>query len=258
MALEIGYKHTNFEIRMAEIRAKIPINCSVLYLSDLHFTKYSQEIVTKIIQKINDLNPEIIFLGGDYVDFKSGLVYFEILLKYLQNRANVFAIAGNHDYYFGIEKIKKIVEEHQIRWVEKTSFSFFYKNIHFKIDGNFEKGFERDFEAKNQQNNPIFQNKSIKQYETFSILCLHKPIDFQLFSKKYDLAFAGHLHGSQIVFWQNEQGFFPGRFFYKWNKPSEINADCAYFISKGLGDTLPIRFNCAKEMIFVKILPDKF
>jgi len=28
-----------------------------------------------------------------------------------------------------------------------------------------------------------------------------------------------------------------------------------YIISKGLGDTLPIRYNCRKDMIFVRVGP---
>ncbi len=243
MIFEIGYKHTNFEPRTLEVRANICEKCAVLYLSDLHFNTYSEGICAKIIDKIAELNPEIILLGGDYVDFNAGLVYFEMLLKYLKTRENVFAIAGNHDYFFGIEKIKILLEKYAIHWIEKKSYSFFYKNINITIDGNL-----HYFEH--------FQAKKIKEINKLSILCLHQPIDFQLFAKKYELAFAGHLHGSQIVWWQNDRGLFPGRFFYKWNKLSEINENCAYFISKGLGDTLPVRYNCPKDMILVNIIPN--
>lgn len=34
-----------------------------------------------------------------------------------------------------------------------------------------------------------------------------------------------------------------------------LAGDCQYYISRGLGDTLPIRYNCPKELIVVDLEP---
>jgi hypothetical protein len=89
-----------------------------------------------------------------------------------------------------------------------------------------------------------------------SILCLHKPIDPTTLAHHYNLIFAGHLHGSQIVGWHTKNGLYPGRWLYKWNRLSASIGAASYLISKGLGDTLPIRYNCRKDLLLVDLLHD--
>jgi uncharacterized protein len=230
--LKIGYQH-DFEVRKEVFLTSKNVECSVLYLSDLHLNAFGESLINKIEQCIADLNPTIVLLGGDYVDSRKGLFYFEKLLISLSKRENVFAIAGNHDYFFHFQSIKKLCEKHSIQWIENTSKSIFINKTPINIVGT-------------KPNNT--QNKT-----DFNILFLHQPIDIQGFASDFDIVFAGHLHGCQFVFWENENGLFPGKWFYKWNiLKTKIN-DCLYLVSKGLGDTLPIRYNCKKDVIFVAI-----
>ena len=232
MKLDIGYGDL-FEIRRKECKAPAVSDFSVLYLSDFHFNKYSESITINIIRHINEMNPDIILLGGDYVDTKKGLKYFIKLLHFLSHRNNVFAVAGNHDYFFGIKTIEQVIVGNNIKWIEKKSILLNINDMVVQIDGN-----------------NLFRKNS---ESLFSILCLHKPINISHFKDNYDLAFGGHLHGCQLVLWQNNKGLFPGRLFYRWNLLETKLDNCQYIISKGLGDTLPIRYNCAKDMIFVNI-----
>jgi predicted MPP superfamily phosphohydrolase len=232
MKLEIGYNHS-FEIRREICITNCPDNFSILYLSDLHFNKLSQSITTRISTTIEALNPTVIFFGGDYVDSKRGLIHLSNLLYSISHRQNIFACAGNHDYYFGIDEIRKILIENNVVWLEKKSFSLNLKNTKIKIDGNF-----------------ISKEKNI--YD-FSILLLHKPIHIDKFKDNYNLALAGHLHGSQFVFWKSKNNLYPGKFFYEWNMLKTKLNNCQYFISKGLGDTLPIRYNCKRDLLFIQV-----
>ncbi len=232
MKLEIGYQHA-FEVRKEHYTINHDMNFSVLYLSDFHFNKYSQPATIKIIDKINELNPNIILLGGDYVDTEAGLLWLNALMSDLSCRVNVFAIAGNHDYFFGINRIKEIMKINNVIWIEKDTYTAKIKNINIHIDGN--------------------QCETEKSKADFYILCLHKPIDIRDYTDKYHLVFGGHLHGGQFVFWKSTKGLYPGRLFYKWNILKAKYSDCQYFISKGLGDTLPIRYNCKKDMILVEV-----
>ncbi len=233
MKLEIGYNHL-FEIRKEEVfDSKLKENFTVLYLSDLHLNKFGKNIVSRIIETIDELNPTLILLGGDYVDSKEGLFYFNSFLSSISFRQNIFAIAGNHDYYFGIDKIKKTIINNNIVWIEKKSFYLNLEQVVIRIDGN-------------------FINTDITNHD-FSILCLHKPMNIDVFKNDYNIAFAGHLHGCQLVFWESENKLFPGQFFYKWNILKTKNNNCQYFVSKGLGDTLPVRYNCKKDIVFVQV-----
>lgn len=232
MKLEIGYNHF-FEVRKEQCISNVAGNFSVLYLSDFHFNKYSGGITKNIITKINGLNPDIILLGGDYVDTKKGLLHFTTLMQAIAGRKNVFAVAGNHDYFFGLLAIKDIITNNNAAWIEKKSYSFKLNNTIIQIDGN------------------NLQTK--KDDMAFSILCLHKPVNTNWHKENYNLVMAGHLHGGQFIFWKSANGLYPGKLFYKWNILKEKLNNCHYFVSKGLGDTLPIRFNCKKDMIFVNV-----
>ncbi|MGG9962938.1 metallophosphoesterase [Ferruginibacter sp. SUN106] len=232
MILETGY-NSSFEIRHEQYSISSGVNFTVLYLSDFHFNKFSAPVTQKIITTVNELRPDIILLGGDYVDTKKGLVYLNILLQSFAQHKNVFAVAGNHDYYFGLNKIKETMTSNAINWIEKDTIRFKLNNHSIQIDGN----------------KPCIK----KSDADFAILCLHKPINIKNFASNYHLSFAGHLHGGQFVFWQTSKGLYPGKLFYKWNILKATIAGCAYFISKGLGDTLPVRFNCPKDMIFVQV-----
>lgn len=232
-------KATNFEIRKHQITAKVKQSFSVLYLSDFHFNAYSQAVAHWILEQVDKLKPDIILLGGDYVDTSKGLPVLEALLKGIASTSNCFAVAGNHDYFFGIEKIKSRLIKHGIKWIENDSTLIQLGATPIRINGN-------------QIHSPISTG-----YD-FSILCTHNPKVLNGDLSSYQLAFAGHLHGSQVVLWQNIRGLFPGKLFYKWNILGKRIKDCTCYISKGLGDTLPIRFNCKKDIIFVEVQPGSY
>jgi len=229
----------NYEIRKAQIRTKVKQPFSVLYLSDFHFNGWSHSVAAWMLAQIDALSPDIILLGGDYVDTPKVLKILEFFFKGISAHTHCFAIAGNHDYFFGINKVKKLLTDYGITWLENYTAIVASGAVRIRIDGN-------------RCGDPTTAASS-----DFAILCAHNPKILNGDLSGYQLALAGHLHGSQVVLWQNKKGLFPGRFFYKWNILHQKINDCACYISKGLGDTLPVRFNCKKDAIFVQVLPAK-
>ncbi|MDF3821063.1 metallophosphoesterase [Leptospira sp. 96542] len=232
MKLEIGYNFP-FEIRKESYPNYCQDSFSVLFLSDLHLNRFTMPKITQIINSVEELDPTIILMGGDYIDSKQGLIQLKLLLSSLSVRKNIFAIAGNHDYFFGIDAIKECMQANNIIWLEKKTHEILVKNTSIRIVGNL--------------------LKCEKKESDFSILAVHNPKTIDSLEDRHDTIFAGHLHGGQIVFWKNKNGLYPGKYFYKWNILKTTRDSCQLFISKGLGDTLPIRFNCKRDMIFLKV-----
>lgn len=232
MKLEIGYNH-DFEVREEACWVPGGEGFTVLYLSDLHLNRFSGPTVTRLMGTIARLNPRVILLGGDYADSATGFQHFTRLVEFLAGREHVFAIAGNHDVFFGVQKVKKLVESNRLGWLAD-------KPVEICLDG---------------RRVQLTSNVTSERAEgvDFSILCLHQPVDIAALRSCYELAFAGHLHGSQVVWWQSGQALFPGRLFYRWNILKATVGNCLYLISKGLGDTLPVRYNCKKDVVFVRI-----
>lgn len=202
-------------------------------MSDLHFTGSSDAMVCKLKDGLEHLDPTIVLLGGDYADSRKGFYHFSKLLHYLAERQHVFAVAGNHDRFFGLQKYRKLFDDSEIPLLGRDSIRLELPAGTIRIDGR-----------------PVLQKEDEVD---FKILCLHKPIDIRPFAATYNLAFAGHLHGCQFVFRQTEAGLFPGRYFYRWNLLAYRVGPCLYLVSRGLGDTLPIRFNCPKELLLVEV-----
>src|SRR6187402_790990 len=126
--LEIGYK-TTFEIRKERYVLPIHQDLRVLYLSDLHLNRYSASLVSMLCVEINNLNPDIILLGGDYVDTKKGLEHLELLLNTLAAHKHVLAIAGNHDQWFGLKKLHPLFLRNNIVWLEQASIVLDVKGL---------------------------------------------------------------------------------------------------------------------------------
>lgn len=233
MQWSIG-KEVDFEVRTEKYFSDSIADLSILYLSDFHINSYSKNLIEALKLQIDILNPDIILLGGDYIETKKGLKVLEMFFLYLSNRKHVFAISGNHDYWFGIERIKDLAYQYGIEWIDNKFTTIKINNSNIAIIGN---NVKLNFERAN-----------------LNILCLHKPVDIDVIKFPFDIVFAGHLHGCQIVWWQKSEALYPGKFFYHWNVLKKtIGQKTLYLISKGLGDTLPIRINCKHDIVLVKV-----
>lgn len=231
--LEIGY-NPRFIVRREQVPCSVKSGLRLVYLSDLHFTRFSGRMAAKLKEDVKKLAPDLILLGGDYVESRAGLAPLALLLEGISQVAPVLAIAGNHDR-FRSRRIQDFMKDHGVQWIEAGSASLLLKGEQVVVDGNLAISRPGD--------------------ETVRVLCLHRPCNPAELPFTYTVVFAGHLHGGQCVWWENESGLYPGRFVYRWNRLRVLVGDCHYFISRGLGDTLPIRYNCPRELILLDLEP---
>ena len=233
MKFALGYS-PDFEVRQVNYPCAGAGSFTVLYLSDLHLTRFGGPLVARLIATITQLDPQLILLGGDYLDGPRGVAHFSQLLQFLAARPHVFVVAGNHDEWFGLAKIKQLVAASHLTWLGAEAVVISLNGRQIAIGG---KGAGRPAGV------------------DFSILCLHQPAALAQVSVGHDLVLAGHLHGGQVVLWRSARGLYPGRLFYRWNILRARLGQCLCIISKGLGDTLPLRYNCPKDVVLVRVNP---
>lgn len=233
MKLALGYSPA-FEVRQVDYTCAGAGSFTVLYLSDLHLTRFGGPLVARLIATITQLDPQLILLGGDYADGPRGLAHFGCLLQFLAARPHVFVVAGNHDEWFGLAKTKQLVAANNLIWLGAETVVISLNGRQIAVSG---KGAGRALGA------------------DFSILCLHQPTGLPQLSAGHNLVFAGHLHGGQVVLWRSARGLYPGRLFYRWNILQAWLGNCLCLVSKGLGDTLPVRYNCPKDVVLVRVNP---
>jgi predicted MPP superfamily phosphohydrolase len=65
----------------------------------------------------------------------------------------------------------------------------------------------------------------------------------------YGLVLAGHLHGGQCVLATRRRRLYPAAWIYRWHGLRFAEWGAVMLVSRGAGDTLPIRFNCPREVI---------
>jgi predicted MPP superfamily phosphohydrolase len=81
---------------------------TIVLASDLHLgTLVGKSRLGKIVDSINALDPDIIFLPGDIVDetvTAKDEVEFSAVMRRLRAPLGVFAVPGNHEFYSGLER----------------------------------------------------------------------------------------------------------------------------------------------------------
>ena len=163
---------------------KVTSPVSVVFVSDLHCGTNSQTHLQKIINKINQQNPDIILIGGDLIDSSS----FKIsrLECFKQFKQPIYFVTGNHEYY--LKHSKKLISNlssYNIQVLTNESVLTNGLQIIGLPDNQTIKNHKRE---SNRLINP----------DAFSIMMVHKPKLWETIKTPPDLMLSGHTHNGQI------------------------------------------------------------
>lgn len=170
----------------------------IVHLSDIHYGKhFNKEKLEKVINKVNEINPDIVVLTGDLVDNKLDKVQddeLKELLSSINSKIGKYAIMGNHDYKY--KNWEYIIKDSGFINLNDTYDIIYGKNSKIMISGISTNLYgEKKVKDKLQP--------SIKYDETndiaYKILLIHEPdyID-EIKDISYDLILSGHSHDGQI------------------------------------------------------------
>lgn len=173
----------------------------IAQISDLHVgPTISHRYAEKVVNLVNDLNPDIIVLTGDIVDGMADQLREQIQpLKNLKAPLGVYYCTGNHEYYWGGEQwcqefqkigFKVLLNQHQI--LKKGSSQIALGGIPDIRGGQFVQSHHPDI-AK------TFKGVS---KEMIKILMAHQPSAYKLsLEGGVHLQLSGHTHGGQFFPW---------------------------------------------------------
>lgn len=204
----------------------------LLYASDLHFGRpWTLAVPRQLIQAAHEAAPELILLGGDLADNRQGLSTLEESVRELVQVAPVHAVPGNHDERTGLTEVRAAVEAGGGHWLPEQPIAG-----PIQIDGQI-----------NTQYNPA--SPAVPR-----LLCTHHPGDFPAAAAAgYTLVLAGHLHGGQCVLATYRDRLYPAAWIYRWHGLRFAEHGATLLVSRGAGDTLPVRFNCPREVILCEL-----
>lgn len=180
---------------------------SIVFISDVHYgTIQNKQLVKDTIPKINDLNPDIVVLGGDIVDDRTTKEdmkeVFEEFGK-INSTYGTYYVFGNHDTQpyetdyenghrtFTNAELNQTITKNGITILSDEKITI---NNDIVMIGRSDVGWESEKERVNVS--AIINESDLSKY---LVVLDHQPIDYIENSKTgVDLQLSGHTHGGQV------------------------------------------------------------
>ncbi len=245
----------------------------IVQISDLHLGSWSAsgELETAI-NRINELNPDVVFFTGDLVNYKTDeALEFESTLSKLRAEYGVFAILGNHDY------------GDYTRWSSPeaksknmTDLFAFYRRIGWKLLKNNHAILEKQGGkiaiigvenwgaiARFPQYGDIEKAKSGAESADLRILLSHDPSHWEkVISTGHPdihLTLSGHTHGFQFGVETKYVKWSPAQYAYKhwaglYSKELADGREQYLYVNRGLGTVgYPGRVGILPEITLIEL-----
>jgi predicted MPP superfamily phosphohydrolase len=162
----------------------------VVQISDLHVSPlFKKGSVRKIVKMTNALNPDLVLLTGDFVNYHS-MKYLPDgakELRKLKSRFGIYACLGNHDYWEGADDVRRILDRNGVTVL---------MNEHIKVgDGLYLAAIDDLMSGKPDLKKAL--NGLPDQSPV--ILMSHNPTILPQVANYDLLVVSGHTHGGQIA-----------------------------------------------------------
>lgn len=242
--------------------AKIKNDVNIVMIADVH--DYHCKVKDQIIDRIQQLKPDIILCVGDIIDNrssddKSTIEFLESLTKITE----VYFSLGNHELEYPnskqlIENIKNI----GVKVLDKEYQDIEVNGNMIRIGGMYDYAFSQETGDIDQETMKSDVNNfltEMKQTASFQLMMAHRPDSF-IFGKAYkwdlDLVVSGHYHGGQVILpyvgglYAPELGWFP-EVDYGHYKLKDMDMIVTRGISSS-NETFP-RFNNPLEIVSITL-----
>jgi predicted MPP superfamily phosphohydrolase len=206
----------------------------IVYIADIHCgDDFEPARLGKVVNQINSLKPDIVLLGGDYVN-RNGQYTAACFAEMAKIEAPLgkFGILGNHDIEARTESVENAMRTTGITPLVKENRKITIGKEEITIAGTDETWYGNPDGAKAMEN-----------ATPFVIYLTHDPWYLEQYRPAAQLLLAGHTHGGQVTLfgipfanlahWRN----------YKYQKGIFFENGQTIIVTNGIGATiLPLRF----------------
>lgn len=232
----------DLEISRYEVKSqKLPESFDgfkIVQLSDLHGAEFGENGMG-LVEKVKELEPDMIALTGDFVTDEGDLAAVEKLAARLTELCPVYFVSGNHEFGSGLAvKVRNILERAGVKYLSNE-----YLTISRGEDGILLGGVEDPLAYADMLSpDELAQKMNDAAPDAFKILLGHRNYWMTEYPElPVDLIFCGHAHGGLIRI--------PGvggligtdrRLFPDFDAGQFNNGRYTLIVSRGLGNSVPI------------------
>lgn len=220
----------------------------IVAISDIHIgTIVGRSRVSRIVDRINSLDPDIVLLPGDIVDediSDPGNDGLGAPLNEIRSRFGVFAATGNHEYISGIEQATVFMAEHNIELLRDRAVKVADA---FYIVGREDLMSNRNGKTPRKALEELMQDVD---RDSPVIMMDHQPFRLQeAASAGVDLQLSGHTHYGQL--WPIN---YIVRAIYEVAWGYKKIGDTHYYVSNGVGTWgPPLRIGNRPEIVHIRL-----
>lgn len=210
----------------------------IVQLSDLHGAEFGEDGM-ELVEKVKELEPDIIALTGDFVTDEGDLAAVEKLAARLVKLCPVYFVSGNHEFGSGLAvKVRNILERAGVKYLSNE-----YLTISRGEDGILLGGVEDPLAYADMLSpDELAQKMNDAAPDAFKILLGHRNYWMTEYPElPVDLIFCGHAHGGLIRIpgvgglIGTDRCLFPDFDAGEYN-----NGRYTLIVSRGLGNSVPI------------------
>lgn len=220
----------------------------IVQITDVHIGRFLKgNFLKQIVEQINALNPDIVAITGDLVDYKLEFIKNDLKpLMDIKSKYGTFFVPGNHEYYHGVEEILEYLTSLHVKVLKNENVQVGGINI----CGLYDIGAYK-------YNHPLKPNLAHALLDVDenlpTILLAHQPKQInEITDENIDLMLSGHTHAGQI---------FPFGLLVKLDQPyvyglHQHNEKTKIYVSSGCGYWgPPIRMFAPSEIVNINLMP---
>lgn len=232
----------DLEISRYEVKSqKLPESFDgfkIVQLSDLHGAEFGEDGMG-LVEKVKELEPDIIALTGDFVTDEGDLAAVEKLAARLVKLCPVYFVSGNHEFGSGLAvKVRNILERAGVKYLSNEYLTISRGEDEILLGGVEDPLAYADMLSPDE----LAQKMNDAAPDAFKILLGHRNYWMTEYPElPVDLIFCGHAHGGLIRI--------PGvggligtgrRLFPDFDAGEYNNGRYTLIVSRGLGNSVPI------------------
>ncbi|MFZ4506857.1 MAG: metallophosphoesterase [Fimbriimonas sp.] len=241
-----GFSLLRDDDRLILERAKLKLSnwtagkVKIAFLTDPHVNmRDERDRALRAIEMADAEKPDLILLGGDYLNNNSGVSLSclkEFLLRLSDCQAPCYGVMGNHDYWMSdTETLMKMFQASKVRLLINEVVDFQGFQVYGLDDG--------------LSGYPTYQDPLLAQKNTLCLL--HEPDFADLVPSSVSLTISGHSHGGQITFAGIRHTPVGAK---KYIAGSYATKGSPLYVSRGVGTTGPrLRLFCPPEVTIFEL-----